>query len=78
MADGWRPKAIINQPRQPDRLMDAAICQRPNRASRRGRTKIYPSMLREPNRPAQSARCSDVPYIPMAKGFLYLVVIMDG
>ncbi len=40
--------------------------------------KIYPYLLRglEVNRPNQ-VFCSDITYIPMAKGFVYLVVIMD-
>ena len=40
--------------------------------------KIYPYLLKglEVNRPGQ-VYCSDITYIPMAKGFVYLVVIMD-
>ncbi len=45
----------------------------PNKAHR-----IYPYLLRdiEVTRPNQ-AWCTDITYIPMAQGFLYLVVIMD-
>ncbi len=40
--------------------------------------KIYPYLLKvlEINRPNQ-VFCSDITYIPMAKGFVYLAVIMD-
>lgn len=40
--------------------------------------KIYPYLLKglDINRPNQ-VFCSDITYIPMAKGFVYLVVIMD-
>lgn len=40
--------------------------------------KIYPYLLKglEINRPNQ-VWCSDISYIPMAKGFVYLTVIMD-
>jgi putative transposase len=40
--------------------------------------KIYPYLLRglDVNRPNQ-AWCTDITYIPMAKGFVYLVAVMD-
>lgn len=40
--------------------------------------KIYPYLLKglEINRPNQ-VYCADITYIPMARGFVYLVVIMD-
>ena len=40
--------------------------------------KIYPYLLKELqiNRPGQ-VYCADITYIPMAKGFVYLVAIMD-
>lgn len=40
--------------------------------------KIYPYLLRglEVNRPGQ-VYCADITYIPMAKGFVYLVAVMD-
>lgn len=40
--------------------------------------KIYPYLLKglEINRPGQ-VYCTDITYIPMAKGFVYLVAIMD-
>lgn len=42
------------------------------------RHKVYPYLLRNPeiNR-ANQVWCSDVTYLPMASGFLYLTVIMD-
>jgi putative transposase len=41
--------------------------------------KIYPYLLRglDVNRPNQ-AWCTDITYIPMAKGFVYLFAVMDG
>jgi len=46
---------------------------KPNRAH-----KVYPYLLRDMtiDRPNQ-VWCTDITYIPMAKGFLYLVAIMD-
>ena len=40
--------------------------------------KIYPYLLKglEINRPNQ-VYCADITYIPMARGFVYLVVVMD-
>ena len=40
--------------------------------------KVYPYLLKgmEINRPGQ-VYCSDITYIPMAKGFVYLTVVMD-
>jgi len=54
-------------------LYPRAKTTRPNKAHR-----IYPYRLREVviNR-ANQAWCADITYIPMAKGFLYLVAIMD-
>ncbi|MBF0329957.1 MAG: IS3 family transposase, partial [Nitrospirae bacterium] len=55
-----------------------AIYQKPNTSKPNPEHKIYPYLLRgvditEPNH----VWCSDVTYIPMRKGFLYLVAIMD-
>src|SRR5438132_2145556 len=54
------------------------IYQRPNTSKPAAAHKIYPYLLRglAIERDNQ-VWCSDVTYIPMAKGFLYLVVIMD-
>src|SRR5215475_13012007 len=57
----------------------AAIYQRPNTSKPAEAHKIYPYLLRglAIDRVNQ-VWCSDITYIPMAKGFLYLVVSMDG
>src|SRR3974377_1366029 len=56
----------------------AAIYQRQNTSRPSAGHKIYPYLLtgRAIERVNQ-VWCSDVTYIPMAKGFLYLVVIKD-
>jgi putative transposase len=55
-----------------------AIYQRPNTSKPAAAHKIYPYLLGglAIDR-ANQVWCSDITYIPMAKGFLYLVVIMD-
>jgi len=61
------------------RLMGiSAVHRRKNTSKPAKGHKIYPYLLRnlEVNRPNQ-VWCTDLTYIPMAKGFLYLVVIMD-
>jgi putative transposase len=56
----------------------AAIYQRPNTSKPAAAHKIYPYLLRgRAIERVNQVWCSDVTYIPMAKGFLYLVVIMD-
>src|SRR5689334_744814 len=56
----------------------AAIYQRPNTSKPAAAHKIYPYLLRGlAIERVNQVWCSDVPYIPMAKGFVYLVVIMD-
>jgi putative transposase len=56
----------------------AAIYQRPNTSKPAAAHKIYPYLLRGlAIERINQVWCSDVTYIPMAKGFLYLVVIMD-
>jgi len=55
-----------------------AIYQRPNTSKPAAAHKIYPYLLRGlAIERVNQVWCSDVTYIPMAKGFLYLVVIMD-
>lgn len=56
----------------------AAIYQKPNTSKPQPRHKVYPYLLRNLNidRPNQ-VWCSDITYIPMRRGFLYLVAIMD-
>lgn len=55
-----------------------AIYQKPNTSKPHPEHKIYPYLLRgvdiqEPNQ----VWCADVTYVPMRKGFLYLVAVMD-
>lgn len=55
-----------------------AIYQRPNTSKPHPEHKIYPYLLREMEIQAPNdVWCADVTYIPMRKGFLYLVAIMD-
>jgi len=63
-------------------LIDRQYLARPYYGSRRIAAwlahKIYPYLLgRLPIERVNQVWCADVTYIPMAKGFLYLVVIMD-
>jgi putative transposase len=72
---------IVNRKRV-QRLMRllglAAIYQRPNTSKPAAAHKIYPYLLGGlAIERVNHVWCSDVTYIPMAKGFLYLVVIMD-
>jgi putative transposase len=55
-----------------------AIYQRPNTSKPAAAHKIFPYLLGGlAIERVNQVWCSDVTYIPMAKGFLYLVVIMD-
>jgi putative transposase len=55
-----------------------AIYQRPNTSQPAPAHKIYPYLLGSISiERVNQVWCADVTYIPMAKGFLYLVVIMD-
>ena len=55
-----------------------AIYQRPNTSKPATAHKVYPYLLGGiAIERVNQVWCSDVTYIPMAKGFLYLVVIMD-
>jgi putative transposase len=61
------------------RLMGlSAIYQKPNTSKPHLHHKIYPYLLRgmKIDRPNQ-VWCADISYIPMRRGFLYLVAIMD-
>lgn len=64
------------------RLMQAmglsAIYQKPNTSKPHPQHKIYPYLLRglTIDRPNQ-VWCADISYIPLRRGFLYLVAIMD-
>ena len=56
-----------------------AIHQRPNTSKAAVAHKVYPYLLGGiAIERVNQVWCSDVTYIPMAKGFLYLVVVMDG
>ncbi len=56
----------------------AAIYQKPNTSKPHPQHQIYPYLLRGMSieRPNQ-VWCADISYIPMQRGFLYLVAIMD-
>ena len=75
--DGW----LVNRKRV-QRLMRLmgleAIYQKPNTSRRHPDHKVYPYLLRglSVDRPNQ-VWCADITYIPMAKGFVYLVAVMD-
>jgi putative transposase len=55
-----------------------AIYQKPNTSQQHPEHKVYPYLLRglTIDRPNQ-VWCADITYIPMAKGFVYLVAVMD-
>ena len=55
-----------------------AIYQKPNTSAPHPDHRVYPYLLRDLDivRPNQ-VWCSDITYIPMRRGFLYLVAIMD-
>jgi putative transposase len=55
-----------------------AIFQKPNTSQGHPAHEVYPYLLRglSIERPNQ-VWCADITYIPMAKGFVYLVVVMD-
>jgi putative transposase len=61
------------------RLMGlVAIYQRPNTSKAAAAHKVYPYLLGGTAiERVNQVWCSDITYIPMAKGFLYLVVVMD-
>src|SRR5580692_8559998 len=55
-----------------------AIYQKPNTSRQHPEHRVYPYLLRglSIDRPNQ-VWCADITYIPMAKGFVYLVAVMD-
>jgi putative transposase len=55
-----------------------AIYQKPNTSRRHPEHKVYPYLLRDLtiDRPNQ-VWCADITYIPLSKGFVYLVAVMD-
>ena len=55
-----------------------AIYQKPNTSKPHPEHKIYPYLLRGVDiQETNHVWCADVTYIPMRRGFLYLVAIMD-
>ena len=55
-----------------------AIYQKPNTSRKHPAHKIYPYLLRTLDIDhANQVWCADITYIPMAKGFAYLVAVMD-
>jgi putative transposase len=76
-----REGEVVNRKRM-RRLMRVmgieAIYQRPNTSRRHPAHKVYPYLLRglAIDRVNQ-VWCADITYIPMAKGFVYLVAVMD-
>ena len=75
--DGW----TVNRKRvrRLMRLMGIeAIYQKPNTSRPHPDHKVYPYLLRglAIDRPNQ-VWCADITYIPLAKGFVYLVAVMD-
>src|SRR5271170_4692869 len=75
--EGW----AVNRKRA-KRLMRVmaieALYQKPNTSKGHPDHKVYPYLLRglTIGRPNQ-VWCADITYIPMAKGFVYLVAVMD-
>ena len=61
------------------RLMGlVAVYQRPNTSKPASENKVYPYLLGGLSiARVNQVWCADITYIPMARGFLYLVVIMD-
>jgi len=82
MAAWLAPQGHLVNRKRVQRLMRllglVAIYQRPNTSQRAAAHKIYPYLLGGITiERVNQVWCSDITYIPMAKGFLYLVVIMD-
>ena len=56
----------------------AALYQKPNTSKPHPEHKVYPYLLKGLDIQAPNqVWCSDITYIPMRKGFLYLVAVMD-
>ena len=75
--EGWRVNR--KRARRLMRLMGLeAIYQKPNTSGSHPDHKVYPYLLRglAIDRPNQ-VWCADITYVPMAKGFVYLVAVMD-
>ena len=68
----------VNRKRAKRLMGIEAIHQKPNTGKGHPDHEVYPYLLRGPtiDRPNQ-VWCADITYIPMAKGFVYLVAVMD-
>ena len=76
-----RQGRVVNRKRV-QRLMQLmgieAIYPKPNTSKKHPENKVYPYLLRDLNVDrVNQVWCTDITYIPMAKGFVYLVVVMD-
>ena len=77
----FRARVVVNEKRVA-RLMRVMGLQAsvpgPHTSRRHPEHRVYPYLLRdlEVQRPNQ-VWCSDITYVPMRRGFLYLVVVMD-
>jgi len=82
MASALRREGRAVNRKRAQRLMEVmgieALYQKPNTSKGHPDHKIYPYLLRGLiiDRPNQ-VWCADITYIPMAKGFVYLVAVMD-
>ncbi len=82
MTASLRSQGYRVNPKRVARLMHqmglVAISPKRKRTSQGDGSAVYPHLLREMRieRPDQ-VWCTDITYIPMARGFLYLVAIMD-
>jgi putative transposase len=82
MAAALRREGRAVNRKRAQRLMEVmgieALYQKPNTSKGHPAHKIYPYLLRglAIDRPNQ-VWCADITYIPMAKGFVYLVAVMD-
>ena len=55
-----------------------AIYQKPNTSAPHPKHRIHPNLLRDlPIVRPNQVWCTDITYIPMRRGFLYLVAVMD-
>ena len=54
-----------------------AIYQKPNTSAGHPEHKVYPICCAAWRSSGQRVWCADITYIPMAKGFVYLVAVMD-
>ena len=59
-------------------MLPALDAQRPRTSQPHPAHRIYPSLLRDlPITRPNHVWCTDVTYIPLRRGFLYLVAVMD-